>query len=117
LSICKLNTFQYLDEIWAKFWTRFVILDGGKMTFWTTYLLCSFLVMMSTHGTAITLPSNDAVLTAALPGCLITWPADCTLRMTWTRYTRYKPRITNIRRPQCRHTMQPSPWRLTFRAP
>jgi len=27
-------------EIWTKFLTNLVILDGRKMTFWTTYFLC-----------------------------------------------------------------------------
>jgi len=29
-------------EIWTKFWTKLVLLDGWKMTFWTTYFLCPY---------------------------------------------------------------------------
>jgi len=48
LSACKLNIFNSWTkfgrklEIWTKFWTRLVILDGRKMTFWTTYFLCPY---------------------------------------------------------------------------
>ena len=32
--------FGWKLEIWTKFWTKMVVLDGGKITFWTTYFLC-----------------------------------------------------------------------------
>jgi len=52
LSVCKLNTSQYSwskfgrnFEIWTKFWTKLVILNGRKMTFWPAYFFSSYIMM------------------------------------------------------------------------
>jgi len=45
---------------------------------------------MNTNRTSITLPSNNTLPAPALARCLITWPAYCTLRMTWTCYSWHK---------------------------
>jgi len=43
MSDYKLNTFGRKFEIWAEFWTEFPILDGRKMTFWTSCLFSLYL--------------------------------------------------------------------------